>query len=201
MKLNSRKLGGIPLRSKNNLFTLTISSILIAIGILVPMIMPKVIIGPASFTLGSHVALFLGIFISPAVALAVVLGTSLGFLLSSFPLVIVLRALSQVVFVMVGAFWIQKNPRLLISQSGRLMFALVTGLIHAACEFLVVALFFFSGNLSQATVSQGFFISVLALVGGGTFLHSLVDFVLALGIWQAVYKQIHCHLPNSAILK
>lgn len=189
------------MRSKNNLFTLTISSILIAVGILVPMIMPKVIIGPASFTLGSHVALFLGIFISPAIALAVVLGTSLGFLLSSFPLVIVLRALSQVVFVMVGALWIQKNPRLLTSRSGKLMFAVVTGLIHAVCEFLVVAVFFFSGNLSQATVSQGFFISVLALVGGGTFLHSLVDFVLALGIWRAVYKQIQRHLPNSAILK
>lgn len=189
------------MRSKNNLFTLTISSILIAIGILVPMIMPKVIIGPASFTLGSHVALFLGMFISPSVALAVVLGTSLGFLLSSFPLVIVLRALSQVVFVVIGALWIQKNPKLLASREGKILFAVTTGLIHAVCEFLVVALFFFSGGLSQATVSQGFFISVLTLVGGGTFIHSLVDFVLALVIWQAIYKKVHHYFPNSAILK
>lgn len=34
---------------------LTISALLIGLGILIPMVMPKIVIGPASFTLASHV--------------------------------------------------------------------------------------------------------------------------------------------------
>ena len=41
--------------------------------------MPKIILGPMSFTLGAHVAIFLAMFISPKVATAVCLGTTLGF--------------------------------------------------------------------------------------------------------------------------
>lgn len=38
------------------------------------------------------------------------LGATLGFLLAGFPPVVVLRALSQVVFVAIGAFLLAKNP-------------------------------------------------------------------------------------------
>lgn len=56
------------------------TSILVAFAILIPIIMPlKLIIGPASFTLASHVPLFLAIFMSIPVAILVALGTTLGF--------------------------------------------------------------------------------------------------------------------------
>lgn len=68
------------------------TSILVAFAILIPIIMPlKLIIGPASFTLASHVPLFLAIFMSIPVAILVALGTTLGFLLAGLPLIIVLE--------------------------------------------------------------------------------------------------------------
>lgn len=64
-------------------------SILVAFAILIPMIMPlKLIIGPASFTLASHVSLFLAVLISVPVALFVALGTGLGFYWLAFPLLL-----------------------------------------------------------------------------------------------------------------
>ena len=40
----------------------------------------KIVIGPASFTLASHVPLFVAMFFSPGMAIAVALGTTFGFL-------------------------------------------------------------------------------------------------------------------------
>ena len=62
-----------------SIYQLVLAGILCAIGLVVPMVMPKVILGPMSFTLGSHVAIFLAMFISPKVVAAVVLGTTVGF--------------------------------------------------------------------------------------------------------------------------
>ena len=45
------------------------------------MVMPRITIGPASFTLASHVPVFIAMFISPVVAIAVSLGTGFGFLI------------------------------------------------------------------------------------------------------------------------
>ena len=59
--------------------SLAFTAILVAFGILIPLVMPvKVVIGPASFTLASHVPVFMAMFISPQVAVLVALGTSLG---------------------------------------------------------------------------------------------------------------------------
>ena len=56
---------------------LTLSAVLTAFSILIPMIMPvKVIIGPASFTLASHVPIFIAMFLSPEVAVIVALRLS-----------------------------------------------------------------------------------------------------------------------------
>ena len=68
---------------KNSVRTLTISALLIGMGVIIPMVMPKIMIPPASFTLASHVPLFIALFFSPGVAIAVALGTTFGFFLSS----------------------------------------------------------------------------------------------------------------------
>ncbi len=48
-------------------------------GVIIPMVMPKIMIPPASFTLASHVPLFIAMFFTPGVAVAVALGTTFGF--------------------------------------------------------------------------------------------------------------------------
>jgi niacin transporter len=90
---------------------LTVTALLIAIGILIPMISPiKVIIEPASFTLASHVAVFIAVFMAPDAAIVVALGTTLGFFVGAFPPVIVLRAASHIVFVICASFFLKRFP-------------------------------------------------------------------------------------------
>lgn len=107
-----------------------VAALLCAIAILIPMISPvKIQLGPMSFTLGSHVAIFIAMFISPAVALTVELGATLGFLLAGFPPVVVLRALSQVVFVAIGAFLLAKKTAVMKNGLSIFLFGLVMGVI------------------------------------------------------------------------
>ena len=94
---------------------LTISALLIGLGILIPMVMPKIVIGPASFTLASHVPVFIAMFFSPLVAIAVVLGTTFGFFISTTP-IIALRAFSHLIFALLGAYYLQKHPELVLKN-------------------------------------------------------------------------------------
>ena len=64
---------------KNGILSMVIAALLCAIGILIPIVMPKIEIGPMSFTLASHVPSFLAMFISLPVAVAVSLVTAVGF--------------------------------------------------------------------------------------------------------------------------
>lgn len=60
---------------------LTISFLLIAIGIMILIVSPvKIILEPASFTFGSHIVIFIALFISPAIAVFVALDTAVGFM-------------------------------------------------------------------------------------------------------------------------
>lgn len=79
-----------------NIYQLVLAGVLCAIGLVVPMVMPKVIIGPMSFTLGAHVAIFLAMFNSPKVAAAVCLGTTMGFFVTT-PLIIAARAATHLI--------------------------------------------------------------------------------------------------------
>ena len=149
-----------------------VAALLCAIAILIPMISPvKIPLGPMSFTLGSHVAIFIAMFISPAVALTVELGATLGFLLAGFPPVVVLRALSQVVFVAIGAFLLAKKPAVMKNGLSIFLFGLVMGVIHGVLEAVVVTAFWFSGMTMEGT----FVSTVLGLVGVGTLVHSVTS--------------------------
>lgn len=154
---------------------LTRSALLIALGMVIPMVMPKVSIPPASYTLASHVPVFMAMFISPGVAVAVALGTALGFFLT-LPVVIALRALSHVVFALIGAYYIQRNPNLINQPKKLIAFNIVIGLIHAITESVVVALFFMAGPDHAST---NYFTAVFLMIGVGGFIHSVVDFLLA----------------------
>lgn len=166
---------------------LTITALLVAVAIMIPLVMPvKIIIGPASFTLASHVPIFMAMFLSPSIGVLVALGATAGFFIAGFPLAIVLRALSHVVFVYIGGKILEKNSENILNSVGKSQFfSFGMGIIHALSELVVVSLFFF-GLIGQMDTSNGFFYSVFLLVGIGTLIHSMVDFVIAQYLWKTI---------------
>ena len=80
------------MKPKKRIQEMTFAALLTAIAILIPSIMPiKLIIPPASYTLGSHVPIFLAMFISPWVTAFVILASSLGYFMAGYPIVVVLE--------------------------------------------------------------------------------------------------------------
>ncbi|MCL1912326.1 MAG: hypothetical protein FWG10_00230 [Eubacteriaceae bacterium] len=175
---------------QKNVQKMIISGLLIAIGLIIPMFSPvKIVLGPASYTLASHVAIFIGMLISPSVAIAVAIGTTIGFFFGGFAIVIVLRAASHLIFAVIGSYYIHKVTIDALTPIKARIFSFFIGLIHGAAEVAVVSTFFFGGSLSPAYAERGFFVSVILLVGIGTVIHSMVDFEFAWIIQRLLRKQ------------
>lgn len=171
------------MNTHKKLLTMTLSALLIAVGVVIPMISPiKIQIGPMSFTLASHVAIMIALFVSAKVSVAVALGTTLGFLLAGFPDVVVLRALSHVVWALLGGLYIQKHSDLFQSSVKTLGFNLAIALIHGLGEMIVVVPFYYGAGMDL----QAFCYMVFGLVGIGTIVHSSVDFIISLVVWKAL---------------
>ncbi len=186
--------------SSQKLYRLVIAALLCAVGILIPMFSPiKITIDPASFTLASHVAIFLAMFVSPGVAIAVSIGTTLGFFLAGFPLTVVMRAASHIVFVIVGSLYIQKHAETALhpSKPMNLFFSFLIGVLHGLCEVLVILPFYFGGSMA-AYQAKGFFVSVVLLVGVGSIVHSMVDFAIASVIWAPLRQVLRPGTVASA---
>lgn len=165
------------------IYTMVLTSLLIAVGIVIPMVSPiKIVIEPASFTLASHVAIMIALFISPIAAISVAVGTTIGFFLAGFPIAVVLRALSHVVWAGVGAFYIKKHSTTFESPVKSIVFNLSLALLHAVCEMIVVVPFYTGMD------TNSFMYMVFGLVGLGTVIHSFVDFVISLVVWNALSK-------------
>lgn len=185
------------MKRNNNLNSMVISSLLCAIGIVIPIISPiKITMEPASFTLASHVAIFIAMFISPATAAFVAAGTAVGFLMAGFPIVVVLRAASHIVFALIGSFYLNKFPDTMKKFKTSQLFSFIIGALHGLFEVLVVIPFYFGNTMASGYYSKGFVVSVVLLVGVGTLIHSMVDFYLAQAIWKTVTKAIK--LPREA---
>ena len=104
-------------------------------------------------------------------------------------MVVVLRAATHMIFSYVGAKYIQKHPEMAYDIKKSLLFSLVLGIVHAGCEVIVVSLFYFAGNLTEAYYDKGLISSVMLLVGVGTVIHSMVDYWLAQIVWKTVGKK------------
>ena len=171
---------------------LCVSGLLIAVGIIIPMYSPlKLILEPASFTLASHVAIIVAMFISPAMAASVAIGTTIGFYLGAYPIVIVLRAATHVIFATAGAAYLlseKRKAKLCSSFFSLRIYSFLVALAHSLCELVVVSVFYFYGSMGPKYYEHGFFTSVLLLVGLGTIVHSMVDFELAHVVILALRK-------------
>lgn len=180
------------MHTKANTRRLTITALLVAIAIVIPIIMPvKIIIGPASYTLASHVPILLAMFFSPSIAVIVALGATIGFFIAGFPIVIVFRALSHVLFALVGAKILENHQEQILGSFGKSqLFSFLIGLIHALGETVIVSIFF-TGLIGVQDPGSNFFYSVFLLVGVGTLIHSMVDFLIAQYIWTAQAKRLN----------
>jgi niacin transporter len=163
---------------------LTVTALLIAIGIVIPMVMPGIYIEPASFTIASHVAIFIAMMIDPAVGAIVAVGTVMGFFMRGLPIVIPLRAASHIVFVLIGAFYLKRHPETLRSVWKSQVFSFIIAIIHSVCEIAVVFWFYFSGQMANFASVQ----MVVLFLGLGSVVHSMVDFGIAYLIYKALIK-------------
>ncbi|MCI8595106.1 MAG: hypothetical protein HFF09_07650 [Oscillospiraceae bacterium] len=170
-------------------YRLVLAALLVAIGIIIPMTFPKITLPLMSFTLASHVAIFLAMFLAPSTAVIVALGTTLGFFLSGLPLEVTLRALSHVVFALVGSLWILKRPQVLKNRGEAVAFCVGTNLIHAVMELIVISALFLGGfERVVNNFSEAGYMAILLLVGLGTLVHGSVDFIISFLVWQPLKK-------------
>lgn len=186
------------MNSKNPIQKMTIAAALSAIGILIPMFAPKFILEPASYTLASHVPIFIAMFLSPYIAISVALISAMGFLLAGiFPIAVVLRALSHIVFVVIGSFMLKRNPNLLSTGKGTVLFSFLMAVIHSVSEVTVVTLFYWGNEMSSAYYDKGYLFSVILLVGVGTVIHSMIDFSIAYAIWKPIQRVLNIPVSVS----
>lgn len=162
---------------------LMITSILISFSILIPILMPiKLIIGPASYTLASHVPIFIGMFLSPMIASIVALGATVGFFIAGFPIIIVMRALSHLIFVLIGAYLIKILRINHYQWKQQLILMLIINLFHSLGEVSVVYLM----TAATTTPSTNYWYTLWGLVGLGTFIHGCIDYLIALLIAKRI---------------
>lgn len=181
--------------SNKKLTTMVLAGLLTAIGIIIPMYSPiKILIEPASFTLASHVPVIIAMFISPMAAAFVALGTTLGFFMAGFPIIVVFRALTHIIFATLGAYILKKNGSILLSYKTAVPFVLFISIIHAIPEVAVSSFFYFSGHSTA-----NFYSLIIGLVGVGTIIHSTVDFIIAAAIWVPLQNVIS--IPASAKIR
>ena len=146
---------------------LTITALLMALAIMIPIVMPlKVVIPPASYTLASHVPIFLAMI----------------FFVAGFPIVIVMRAASHIIFALMGAYYIKHHPGVLTGALSFVAFNLACAIVHAIGEVLACLLFYTTTTMPNIDLIYVVFV----LVGGGTIVHSLVDGYIALYIYKAI---------------
>lgn len=140
---------------------MVLTGLLMAFAIIIPVVFGgflRVNIPPFSATLASHVPIFLSMFLGPVPAAVVAVGSGIGFLMTSLP-VVAARAFMHLGVGLVGAYML---------KSGKSYFATmtVTAPIHGILEALVVMPFGFN------------FYAAFVVVGIGTILHHSVDAVI-----------------------
>jgi niacin transporter len=155
----------------NNIRKLTITAVLTAFAIIIPMYFGflSIRIPPVfSATIASHVPMFISMFFGPAAAAFVGIGSTLGFL-PTFGPVIAARAAMHIIVGVSGAIMINKGV-------GFMKVVIITSPLHAILEAIVVM--FLTGNLQFA----------LLTVGVGTFIHHYIDGTISYVVMKALSK-------------
>jgi niacin transporter len=139
----------------------TTIALLVALAIVIPYaVFFKVIIPPFTATIGSHVPMFIAMFLGPEAAILVGLGSALGFAMNLGPLVGA-RAFMHVFVGLAGSLMIKKG----ISYK---WVVIITAPIHGLLEVAVITPFIDFNAYSLFIVT-----------GVGTMLHHGVDAIIS----------------------
>lgn len=146
------------MEQRNRIKKMVFAALLTALAIIIPIQFGflKIIVGPFSATVASHVPMFIAMLISPLVAVVVGVGSGIGFLLSGMPLYVVARAFTHIIVGFIGAKIIVKNRNFKKAT-------IYTAPIHGILEGLVVIPFGFS------------MYEVVVATAIGTILHHFLD--------------------------
>ncbi|AWI05222.1 hypothetical protein [Clostridium drakei] len=164
-----------------NIKKLTYAGLLTALAIVIPLTFGflKIQAGPFSATLAAHVPLFIAMLLGPFAAIMVGVGSALGFLISA-PAVVAARAFMHTFVGLAGALLIKKG----VAFS---KVVVITAPIHAILEAIAVIPFGFT------------MYKVLVVVGVGSFLHHMVDGIIAFALVKALAKNLRLDLRKSTI--
>ncbi|HEY8389407.1 MAG TPA: hypothetical protein VIL26_00405 [Clostridia bacterium] len=165
--------------NKNKTKTIAITAVLVALSFVMPYFMPTITLPFTTFTLFSHVPIIIAMFISPYTAIMSCIGTTLAFFLKSPPIV-ALRAASHIVFIIPGAFAIKKG--IITKGLNIALGGVVTGLIHAVAEIIVVAVFM-AINHQEITIYY-----IMIEVGLITLAHHCIDYSFSLLVYNSCSK-------------
>lgn len=157
---------------------MVMAALLTALSIVIPTMFGflRVILPPAfSATLAAHTPVILAMFISPAAAVIVALGSGLGFLLQGLSPIVTARAFSHVVFALMGAVMIKRGWNFFLTMA-------VTVVIHAVVEGLVV-LVMMNAGIGGGDASA---LSMATVTTIGTVVHYSIDICIAMPIYKAL---------------
>jgi niacin transporter len=154
---------------RNNVRKLTYTALLTAFAIIIPLYFSafKISVPPFTATLASHVPMFLAMFLGPAAAAMVGVGSTIGFMATT-PAVVVARASTHIIVGLVGALMLKRG----VSYT---KVVAMTGPIHGILEGLAIIPF------------MGF-TSFCYIVAVGTFVHHFADGIIANVLMKALSK-------------
>lgn len=155
---------------------LVIAAILVAVCIVIPLFMPiKLIIGPYTATLASHVPVILGTFISPLVGMVVALGSGIGFFIALGPIVGA-RAMSHMLFAgFMGYAFLKYSKDKILNVT---VIGIIGAVIHAFCELGIVML------LTHVYK----FDFIMAWTFFGTMAHHMIDLAIAYVVYKGLKR-------------
>lgn len=164
MKIQTRT----DLTGRTNIRKMAIAAMLTALSVVIPLLpIPKIVIEPFSATPASHLPAILSMFMGPYVCVATSIGAAIGFFLGLGSAVIAMRALSHVIFTLVGCLMLKKKVNVWIVYA-------VTMVLHGLAEALV------------ATVYGSAFSAVWVSVGVFTMIHHTIDFIISMVVLKAL---------------
>jgi niacin transporter len=154
---------------------LTITGLLVALSIVIPMFMPiKIVLPTFTMTLAAHVPSILAMFVSPLAVIFVAIGNGIGFM--ALGPIVVVRALTHMIFGLIGCWLIKK-------KANYILIGIITMLIHGVCEFFVLLAF------SNTVLSSGSAVLTSAFIAFyGSCIHHAMDFAISTPIIIALYK-------------
>lgn len=162
--------------NKMNTKELVISALLVGLSVVIPYLsLPVVPMPEFSVTLFAHLAIIISMFMGVKIAVFAGLGSVLGFYLKGVPIVVVMRAASHLIFLIIGALMIKKMHG---KKWHLVLVGIITGVIHALAEAIIVAFWFKSSSISNTF-----------LIGVPIFLlHHAFDYTMAVLVYTALSK-------------